>query len=802
MAIDLQGMVQTGYALQVQGRTSEAVSLYRRVLLVVPTVGLVHSLMATATGRTADAARAVMIEPTKASARVTLANSLAAVGRMEPAREHYRLALRLEPANVAAANDWGNAEAHHPEGSEHRARRLYQRALCLDPTLPATWFNLGAVGIGPVADDLALLAYRRALVLSPMAGDARFNHASALTRRQRVAEARSAFQRVLVADPRWADAWPRYARLLDGEEPRAKIAGRALPAAPLSARLHLYRADGYRLSGLHESAARAYRRSLVLDPGNGGVVYGRYASTSRALGRLDEIDRNHERAATSDPLAALSHWHAANILFQALRLGPAREKFRRALVIGPAMSGCWQNLGTTLNRFADIEATEAAYQRAVISAENDGPIVRSSLLMAAQYRPGVTAEALYREHRRWTAETFGSEERLDAWVPARAPARAPAGVLAGVLAGATIRAPIRVGFLSPDLGQHPVGFFLQAFMEHLDRDRITTHLLSTHTRQDPIAAWLKTHADTWRDLSDVVEIEPLLATVRAEEFDVLVDCAGHSARNTIPVFARRAAPVQITWGGYVGTTGLDAMDWLLTDRFQTAPGTEKSYAERWLVLPNDYICYIPSTSAPEVRTLSALQNRVITFGSFNNTAKINADVLDLWGRLLSRVVGSRLLLSYNGLDDPSLRASIMAPLARHGVTSDRVHFRVARDHRDYLDGYNLVDIGLDTFPYSGGLTTCEALWMGVPVVTMPGETFASRHSLSHLSNAGVTDTIASDSDEYLRLAIQLASDIEGLAERRRSLRGRVAASPLCDGRAYAEAFTAAVEHAVAESGQV
>jgi protein O-GlcNAc transferase len=269
---------------------------------------------------------------------------------------------------------------------------------------------------------------------------------------------------------------------------------------------------------------------------------------------------------------------------------------------------------------------------------------------------------------------------------------------------------------------------------------------------------------------------------------LLIDLSGHTQGNKLPAFAYRPAPVQLTWAGYVGTTGLEAMDFLIADRFHVPPELEHLYVEDVLRLPNGYVCYEPPPHAPEVGALPALRAGFVTFGSFCIPSKINDHVAETWSRILRAVPDSRLLLKYRGMDDRLLQDRIPAMFERRGVAASRVQLEGGSSHESLLARYNDVDITLDTFPYSGGLTTCESLWMGVPVVTWPGTRFASRHSFSHLSNVGLTETIARDQDEYESIAIVLAQDQARLSRMRGGLRGRMAASPLCDAERFARDF--------------
>jgi predicted O-linked N-acetylglucosamine transferase (SPINDLY family) len=277
----------------------------------------------------------------------------------------------------------------------------------------------------------------------------------------------------------------------------------------------------------------------------------------------------------------------------------------------------------------------------------------------------------------------------------------------------------------------------------------------------------------------------LAKTIRADRIDMLFDLAGHTARNRLLVFARKPAPIQVTWAGYVGTTGLSAMDYILADRYEIPPEGEPYYREQVLRLPDGYLCYDPPAYAPSVSPLPALSLGFVTFGSFNNPAKISRQVIRAWSQILQRVPQSRLILKYNGMDDVANVNRLASEFSNHGVDPVRIECLGWSPHEGLLAAYSHIDIALDPFPYNGGLTTCEALWMGVPVITCPGQTFPSRHSLSHLSVVGLTETIARDREEYVGLAVALATDLTRLAALRAGLRDRVAASPLCDGQRFA-----------------
>lgn len=460
-----------------------------------------------------------------------------------------------------------------------------------------------------------------------------------------------------------------------------------------------------------------------------------------------------------------------NNLGNALReLGQIEEAIaclQGALRLDPAHARAYNNLGNALGDRALLDEAVTCYRKALQVAP-DYARAHSNLLCTLQYCPGVGAAELLAAHVEYERQHAArhaptSAHRDQAPVSDRA---------------------LRLGFVSPDFGWHPVGHFLLSFLGYFDPQQCQTFLYSDRRAKDDITERLERAAAHWRDVYDLGD-DQLAAQIRADRIDILLDLSGHTAGNRLLVFARKPAPVQITWMGYVGTTGLSAMDYLIADRWQVPPEDERHYREKVLRMPDGYLCYEPPATAPPVGELPALKKGHVTFGSFNNPVKINGRVVALWAQILGRVPGARLMLKYRGFGDPGTRDRLHRLFEEHGVASDRVDLLGWSPHSELLQSYNDVDIALDTFPYSGGLTTCEALWMGVPVVTAPGDTFASRHSLSHLSNVGLTETLAPDREHYVEVAIGLTRQLEKLASWRRELRERTSKSALCDGRRFA-----------------
>ena len=351
---------------------------------------------------------------------------------------------------------------------------------------------------------------------------------------------------------------------------------------------------------------------------------------------------------------------------------------------------------------------------------------------------------------------------------------------------------LKIGYVSPDFRGHSVAYFVEPLLKGHDRQAVEVFCYAEVTRPDTVTAHLQGLVDHWLvtvGLSD----EELAERIRADGIDILVDLAGHTANNRLRVFARKPAPVQVTWLGYPNTTGLEAIDYRLVDAVTDPVGEADAWASETLVrLEGGFLCYGGLKDAPEPTVPPCLKTGTVTFGSFNNPAKVSAATFDAWATLLSRLPQARLLLKGKPFADAATRALFLARLGERGVAAERVELVAwLPGTAAHLALYHRVDIALDPFPYNGTTTTCEALWMGVPVVTLRGDRHAGRVGASLLSQIGLTDLIANSVEEYVEIALALARNPGRLDDLRRALRPRMAASPLCDGRAFARKMEAA-----------
>lgn len=355
--------------------------------------------------------------------------------------------------------------------------------------------------------------------------------------------------------------------------------------------------------------------------------------------------------------------------------------------------------------------------------------------------------------------------------------------------------PLRVGLLSNSLQAHPVGWLTLAGIQCLDADAFPVVCFGARSDGDTFANRYAERAEAWHRIEGLGP-QAIAEKILEQKIDILIDLSGYGDTGVLPVLAFRPAPVQIKWVGMQSTTtGLDEVDFFLTDRWETPDGFERFYSERLLRLDDGYVCYTPPPGAVPVSSLPALDNGHVTFGCFNNVMKITDGTLSLWARIFERLPTARMLLRCPQFSETTNVERFLARAEAAGLAPARLELRGHARHPEFLATYREIDIALDPFPYTGGLTTCEALFMGVPVVTLAGETFAARHSTSHLCNVGLSDWVATSKEEYLQRAIVATEDLDGLARLREGLRAQVIASPLCDaprfGRSLGKALLSA-----------
>lgn len=471
------------------------------------------------------------------------------------------------------------------------------------------------------------------------------------------------------------------------------------------------------------------------------------------------------------PDMAEAHFQLGRLLHAAGRLEEGEAALRRALEIEPDKAATWNNLGNVLSDQGRLVETLAAYRRSL--AEKPEPYVFSNLLFALNYSAEHTPQQVFDEH-------LGFRR---AFAPGSVPPAPPCAPAEG--------RRLRIGYVSPDFCLHPVAFFLLPLLEHHDRGRFEIFGYYSHRHQDEYTARIRTLCDHWCETA-TFDDERMARQVLDDRIDILVDLAGHTADNQLLVFARRAAPIQATWLGYLNTTGLDAMDYRITDAVAAPHGAADAlHSEKLLRLPDSQWCYWPPPDSPAVGPLPALSGGGLTFGCLHNPAKIAPPVIALWSQILRALPDAKLIIGAAGLD--RMADTVAARFTAQGAARGQIEVIGRLPTTDYLGLHGRIDINLDTFPYSGGTTTCHSLWMGVPVLTLPGASVTSRGGASLLSALGLTEFIAASEQDYIDIALRADRDRDRLASLRAALRERMRESPVMDGARFALNMEAAYQ---------
>jgi protein O-GlcNAc transferase len=768
-----------GVVAHQQQRYEAAVLLIGKALAAKPDFADAHSNLGTALrelGRLDDAAasyrKALACNSGFAMAHYNLGNILAAQGKPDQAATCFSNAVKANPRFAEAYLNLGIA--HKEQLKLDAAETHYRQALTLRPDWPVALYNLGNTLLDQGNLEEAATCYQRALARQPDYLEARLNLGAVLRDLGRTGEAQACYQQALAEGGLQVDALTNYGALLRemGDFTAAETCYRqALELEPTTALAHFNLGNVLRDMGRLDEAVASFHQAVELSP-DCPELYSNLGNTLRDNGMGSEALAVYREALTIDPENVEALINLGNTLKEMKDYAGAVTTYERALALRPDMAETHYNLGTVLQDQYLLDEAVACYRRTLELKANHG-VAHSNLLMNLQYDPTMTPAGLLAESLAWEEQQLAGVQPLPPPATSTDPDR-----------------PLRVGYVSGDLRRHPVGYFLEGVLAHHDRSQFETFCYTNQSFGDDLTERLRATAGHWRETYGTTD-ETVAELIRHDNIDILIDLSGHTARNRLLAFGRKPAAVQATWAGYVGTTGLSAMDYLISDQQETPTGTDHWYRETVLRLPDCYVCYTPPDYAPPVAAIPAGSTGHITFGCFNNLAKINSSVIKLWTRLLEQLPTARLLLVTKSLDRPEIRTRLQR---QFDPVADRVDLCGMLPHRELLARYGAVDIALDPFPYSGGLTTLEALWMGVPVITLGGERFAARHSLSHLTAVGLPELIAADEQAYLTTALTLADNLPHLAALRTGLRDRMRSSPLCDCPRFTRNLEAAYRH--------
>ena len=686
-------------------------------------------------------------------------------GRLEQAAQLYQQILQRQPEHADATHLSGvlayqrrqyaqavalisHAISVHPEravyhlnlanalqaqGKGDAAKESYLNAIALDPDLYEAHFNLGNARLASGAVDAAIESYRRAALIRVDLPELHNNLGNALLAQHRLDEAIASFNQALQRKPDYAEAYNNLGNALQEQ-------------------------------GALEAAVACFRQAIRLRPDYAEAYYN-LGNTLEAADQANAAVAAYRQALAIRPNYAEAYYNLGIVLQAHAAFDEAIQCYRQAIALQPQRAEPYNNLGDALAGQGLLGEALDCLRRAV-QLKPDFDVAHSNILFHLNYAVGVGPAAYLQ-----AARAFGTELERRATPYSHIPPTAPLRRL-------------RIGFVSGDLRTHPVGFFLESVVAHLDPARFELLAYVTKPGEDALTARLKPYFAEWHTLLGLSDAAAA-RKIHADGVHILIDLAGHTADNRLPVFAWKPAPVQVAWLGYFASTGLRRIDYIVADPRVLPAGEESHFIEQPWRLPDCYLCFTPPQDEVEVSSLPMLSQGYVTFGCFNKLSKMNDAVLALWARVLHAVPQSRLLLKAKELTDASARGITHARFAAHGIAPERIVMEGFSARAEYLAHYQRVDIALDPFPYPGGTTTVEALWMGVPVLSRRGSRFLSHAGESLLYAAGLADWVADDDADYVEKARTYAADVTQLVALRAGLRAQLVVSPLCDAPRFA-----------------
>jgi predicted O-linked N-acetylglucosamine transferase (SPINDLY family) len=635
------------------------------------------------------------------------------------------------------------ALAHHRAGRLPQAENLYRQILLAEPTHPEALYLLGTLASQVGKNEIAVELISKAVSYRPDYIEA-YNYLGFVFLTQgRTDEAIATYQRLLAMKPGYVEAHYNIGIAL---QTQGKLDGaaasfrRALAITPNYADAHLNLGVTLKMQDKLEEAAASYRRALALKP-DYAVAYNNLGIIFKDQGKLGEAIASFRQALSLNLDSAETYSNLAGSLMEQGRLDEAVANFRRALAVKPDFAG-----------------------------------VHSNLLFCLNYLPHISQQEIYQQSLQW-----------DAQVAKRLPNRDP------VYANRKdLERKLRIGYVSSDFKNHSVAYFIEPVLKAHDRKNVEVHCYANVRKPDDRTQRLQNVSDHWHSIAGMQDVEAA-ERIREDRIDILVDLGGHTKENRLLVFACKPSPIQVTWLGYPNTTGMRAIDYRFTDAIADPPGEmDNFHSEKLIRLEHGFLCYQPEASAPEISPPPCLDLGEVTFGSFNNLPKVTPEVVRLWAEILRRQPQSRLLLKSKPLADLDTRERYLRLFTEQGIAADRLELHGwLPDKTNHLGLYNRIDIALDSFPYNGTTTTCEALWMGVPVVTLCGNRHAARVGASIMHHAELEELVARSEEEYIALAVALAQDRQRLITFRSNQRQKLQESQLMDNKL----FTATLEKA-------
>jgi protein O-GlcNAc transferase len=656
------------------------------------------------------------------------------------------------------------------------AEKYLKEVLAYYPGSAELHSNLGLILQSAARLDEAIEYFRKAIQLDPNLADAYYNLGNALQAERKLDEAKNAYEKTMELDPDLPNVSYNLGIVYKEMKQYEKAAfyfRRALESNPDSSEACSSLGTVLAEDGHNDEALGFFRKAILINQKNINAYLGLAAVFQRKR-NFEKAIEYYSHALLMDPQNPDIYFNLGLIYREKWELDRAMECLQKAAQLRENDPEIYYRLGGVQQLQGRLDQAAESYSRA-LRLKEDFIEVLQSLMMLMVYTGNSDPADILSEHRRF-ADKFEKNFLVNIARPGKRQLQ---------------DRRLRVGYVSPDFRRHSVAYFIEPVLMSHNRETFAVFCYGNVQRPDYVTKRIQYSAECWRNIQGLSD-EEAAELIREDEIDILIDLAGHTSGNRMLLFARKPAPVQVNWIGYPTTTGLSAMDYKIVDSYTDPPGmTEQFYTEQLLRLPESFLCYLPERESPEVSPVPLFTAGHITFGSFNNFAKMSPEVVEAWADILKAVPDSHIILKSHCFSDEGTRRYALELFARHGIEKERVELLLFEPSvQTHLSLYSRIDIGLDTFPYNGTTTTCEALWMGVPVVTLAGGTHASRVGMSLLSHVGLEKFVARTHADYVKKAVDFAHDPDKLQLLRGQLRNMMFHSPLTD----AKRFTLHLEH--------
>ena len=713
--------------------------------------------------------RVVQLQSDHVEALRKLGHLLKAQGRHQEAFSAYELLCRVSPQDSEGVSGLGNC--YEALGDFDKAIECYALADTIQPQ-PEEFLS----ALGDMLKEMGRLEesenwYKLAIQRYPSGISGRFGLADLYHRQGQLDLAIPIYKGIINSHPDVAPVYNNLGNALDNNgqaEEALRYFNQGLEKDPMFADCMINTSNLFHRLGRLQEAEQMLRRALEIQPESFAGNFN-LANVLQANQQIDEAAILYEKAIELNPDWPGCYNNLGNIYKITGESAKAIEAFMKTIELQPDESMGYSNLGALYSDIGELEKAREYYDKA-LSVDPYNQDAFTNLLFMLNYGANYDDKKIYDTHLEW-GRRFGGDLKPDP---------ATRG-LAKSQIDTEVGERIKVGYVSGDFCQHSVAFFFEPLLQNHNKEKFEIYCYANLMREDGVTARLREYAEHWRSIISLND-EEVAELVRQDGIHILVDLSGQTSGNRLSVFGHAPAPIQVTWLGYPNTTGVSLIDYRIVDDVTDPVGeADNLHVEKLIRLPNGFHCYIPDTSIPSKLEPPSLENDCITFGSFNILSKVTDEVIETWSNILKVVENSRITLKNRSLADKKVKDRVMNEFRKNGIDADRIQLLThVSNYYDHMAVYNDIDIALDSFPYNGTTTTCEAMWMRVPVVTLAENNHRSRVGKSLLSRVGLNDLVAASTQEYINIASDLANSPKRLSSLRESLRETMHKSPLCD----------------------